>query len=276
LSSGAAATGNSQKTTERYSIMGRIADALAKAEKERKKLRRATHHEAQIITSRDVSGIDAHIVSYTDPQCTIAEQYRMLRTNLLALNSGPPIRALVMTSAIKREGKSVTVLNLAAVMASGPEKTVVAVDCDLRRPNMHTLLSVHSQPGLSELLRGESPLEAVLQKTKIPNLTIIPAGRLPTNPSELIGSKRMARLVEELKKKFAYVIFDTPPVMAVTDAGVLGAMADGVILIIKTESTKRDLALRAETLLRGANARLVGCVLTHIKEFTPYYIYGAK
>jgi len=256
--------------------MGRIADALAKAEKERKKLRRATEHEADVVTSRDVSGIDAHIVSYTDPQCIIAEQYRMLRTNLVALNSGPPIQALVITSAIKSEGKTITVLNLATVMATDPEKTVVAIDCDLRRPKMHALMGMHSRPGLSELLRGEAELEAVLQKTRIPNLTIIPAGKPPSNPSELIGSRRMVSLMEELKKKFDCFIFDTPPIMAVTDAGVLGAKADGVILVIRTESTKRDVVLRAQTLLRGANARLVGCVLTNIKEFSSYYIYGGK
>jgi len=256
--------------------MGRIADALAKAEKERRKLRRATENEPDIVTSRDVSGIDAHVVSYTDPQCTIAEQYRMLRTNLVALNSGPPIRVLVITSAIKREGKTITVLNLATVMATDPEKTVVAIDCDLRRPKIHTLLGMHSQPGLSEVLRGEVEPEAVLQKTRIPNLIIIPAGKPPANPSELIGSSRMVHLMEEVKKRFDRVIFDTPPVMAVTDAGVLGAMADGVILVIKTESTKRDIVLRAQTLLKGANAKLVGCVLTNIREFSPYYIYGAK
>lgn len=254
--------------------MGRIAEVLAKAEKERKKLRRATEHEADIVTSRDVSGIDAHIVSYTDPQCTIAEQYRMLRTNLVALNSGPPIRAFVVTSAIKREGKTVTVLNLAAVMATDTEKKVVAVDCDLRRPSMHSLLGMHSQPGLSELLRGEVQPEAVLQKGKIPNLTILPAGKPPVNPSELIGSRRMHALIEELREQFDYIIFDAPPVMAVTDAGVLGAMADGVLLVIKAESTKRNIVLRSQTLLKGANANLVGCVLTNIREFSPNYIYS--
>ncbi len=256
--------------------MGRIADALAKAEKERKKLLRGKEYGPDIVVSRDVSGIDPHIVSYTAPQCTIAEQYRMLRTNLLALNSGPPIRVLVVTSAIKSEGKTVTVLNLATVMATGSEKKVVAIDCDLRRPKIHELLGIHSQPGLSELLRGEVQAEAVLQKTKVPNLTVLPSGKLPVNPSELIGSSRMSRLLEHLKEKFDFVIFDTPPVMAVTDAGVLGAIADGVVLVVKAESTKRDIVLRAQTLLRGANARLVGCVLTNIREFSPYYIYSGR
>ncbi len=256
--------------------MGRIADVLAKAEKERKKLRRATEHQADIVTSRDVSGIDPHVVSYTDHQSTIAEQYRMLRTNLVAMNSGRPLRAFVITSAIKREGKTVTVLNLATVMSTDREKTVVAVDCDLRRPKMHRLLSMRLQPGLSELLREEVQLEAVLQKAKIPNLTILPAGKAPANPSELIGSKRMVRLIQELREKFDYVIFDTPPVMAVTDAGVLGAIVDGVILVVKAESTKRDVVVRAQTLLKGANARLAGCVLTNIREISPYYIYAGK
>jgi capsular exopolysaccharide synthesis family protein len=256
--------------------MGRIADALAKAERERKKLRGATEYGTHIVTPRDLSGIDPHIVSYTDPQCTISEQYRMLRTNLLALNSGRPIRALVMTSAIKREGKTVTVLNLAAVMATDEEKKVVAIDCDLRRPRVHTLLGMDSRPGLAELLRGEVELEAALHKARITNLTVLPAGKPPSNPSEQIGSSRMRHLIGELKDRFDYLLFDTPPVMAVTDAGVLGAMVDGVILVIKTESTKRNVVMRAQTLLRGANARLVGCVLTNIREFSPYYIYSGK
>ncbi len=254
--------------------MGRIADALAKAERERKKLRPATEHNTPIVTSRDVSGIDPHIVSHTDPQCTIAEQYRMLRTNLLALNSGPPVRALVITSAIKGEGKTVTALNLATSIATNPEKTVVAIDCDLRRPNMHNLLNIPLEPGLSELLRREAELQNVFHKTRIPNLIVIPAGKPPLNPSELIGSSRMKEVIKELKEKFDFLIFDSPPVMAVTDAGVLGAMVDGVILVAKVESTKRDVVSRAEALLKGAKARLVGCVLTNIREYTPYYIYG--
>ncbi|MDP2895494.1 MAG: CpsD/CapB family tyrosine-protein kinase [bacterium] len=254
--------------------MGRIADALAKAEKERKELGLATEHSTPIVASRDVSGIDPHIVSYTDPQCTIAEQYRMLRTNLFALNSGPPVHSVVVTSAIKGEGKTVTSLNLATVMATDTEKKIAVVDCDLRRPNMHTLLNMELQPGLSEFLRGEATLDAVSHKGKIPNLTIITAGRPPMNPSELVGSRKMAETVNELKKQFDFVVFDTPPIMAVTDAGLLGAIVDGVLLVVRAESTKRDLVRRAETLLRGAKARVVGCVLTNIKEYTPYYIYG--
>ncbi len=256
--------------------MGRFADALAKAERERKRLHRATEHSTQIVASRDVSGVDPRIVSYAEPQCTIAEQYRMLRTNLFALNSGPPVRSIVITSAIKGEGKTVTALNLATVIATDPEKRIVAIDCDLRRPNMHNLLSIQSQPGLSDFLRGEAELENTLHKTKIPNLIVIPAGKPPLNPSELIGSSKMRETIKRLREKFDFLIFDTPPVMAVTDAGVLGAMADGVVLVVKVESTKRDIVSRAEALLSGAQSRLVGCVLTNIKEYTPYYIYGAK
>ncbi len=254
--------------------MGRISDVLEKADRERKKLHRATDHGVAIVTPRDISGIDPHIVSYTEPQCTIAEQYRMLRTNILAVNSAPPIRTLVITSAIKREGKTITVLNLSTVMAPDPEKTVVCVDCDLRRPSIHTFLDAASQPGLSELLRGAAGTEDVVQKTRIPSLRIVPAGKPPSNPSELIGSKRMARFIEELKDRYDYVIFDTPPIMAVTDACVLSKLADGVILVVKADSTKREVALRARTLLQGANARLVGCVLTNIRQHNPYYIYN--
>lgn len=254
--------------------MGRIADALAKAEKERKELGRATEHSTPIVASRDVSGIDPHIVSFTDPQCTIAEQYRMLRTNLFALNSGPPVSSLVVTSAIKGEGKTVTSLNLATVMATDAEKKIAVVDCDFRRPNMHALLDMQIQPGLSEFLRGEATLDAVSHTGRIPNLTVITAGRPPLNPSELVGSRKMAETVNELKNRFDFVVFDTPPIMAVTDAGVLGAIVDGVLLVVRAERTKRELVRRAETLLRGAKARVVGCVLTNIKEYTSYYIYG--
>jgi protein-tyrosine kinase len=271
-----AAPKESQDTTKEFSIMGRISDALAKAEKDREKLRRATEHSTPIVTSRDVSGVDPHIISYTDPQCTIAEQYRMLRTHLLALNSGPPVRSLVVTSAVKQEGKTLTVLNLASVMVTDTEKRIVAIDCDLRRPTMHSRLSLELQPGLSELLRGEANLDNVLYKSKIPNLTILPAGRPPLNPSELIGSKKMTTAIKDLQKRFDFLLFDTPPVMAVTDAGVLGALVDGVVLVVKVESTKRDIVQRAENLLKGAHARLVGCILTGIKEYTPYYIYRDK
>jgi capsular exopolysaccharide synthesis family protein len=253
--------------------MGRIADALAKSEKELKRAGRAAQQGVHIVVSKDVSGVDPHIVSYIDPQCTIAEQYRMLRTSIHALNSGPPIRTLLITSAIKGEGKTVTTLNLATVMATDPEKKIAAVDCDLRRPGIHSLLGLELQPGLSELLRGDIELDGVLRKTNVPNLLVVTAGKPPTNPSELVGSRRMADTIRELKKRFDYLIFDTPPVMAVTDAGVLGAMVDAVVLVVKAESTKRAVVRRAETLLKGAKARLVGAVLTNIREYTPYYIY---
>jgi capsular exopolysaccharide synthesis family protein len=256
--------------------MGRIADALAKAERERKKLHRSAQGGTHILTSVDVSGIDPHLVSYTAPRSTISEQYRMLRTNLLGLNSTRPIQALVVTSAIKKEGKTVTVLNLAIAIATDQEKKAIAIDCDLRRPTMHSLLGMNGRPGLSEFLRGNADLQDVIRNTAIPNLTIIPAGAPPTNPSELIGSKKMRNLIQELRTKFDYLIFDTPPVMAVTDAGVLGPMLDGVVLVIKAHSTKRNVVLRAESLLKSAKATLLGCVLTNIREFSPYYIYTEK
>lgn len=222
---------------------------------------------------RSRSGVDPRIVAYCDPLSNAAEQYRALRTNILALDREDPPRALVVTSAVRGEGKSITSTNLAVALASEPNKKVALIDCDMRRPMIHQLLGLDNSQGLANLLIGDLPVEPALENGKIRNLAVLTSGMEPLKPSELLNSGRMLKLIGELKGKFDYVIFDTPPIISVTDAGVLGALVDGVLMVVRIGATSRQVVTRALSLLKAARAKALGCILTDIRYYIPSYIY---
>ena len=205
--------------------------------------------------------VDPHVVVHQDPRSHLAEQYRSFRTNLVALNSENAPRALALTSAIKGEGKSVTVANLAAALVELPDIRVVVVDADLRQPRQSELLGSPASPGLADLLLDGQPLEAVCHQTTLPNLSVIPAGRVVNNPSELLGSARMGDLVRELKKDHHYLLFDTPPVLHFSDATVLGGRMDGAMLVVRMDQTSREQVERSLKMLRSARVNVLGTFL---------------
>ena len=172
-----------------------------------------------------------------------------------------PIRTLVVTSPAPDEGKSTTVANLAVTMAQGGRSTIL-VDCDLRRPALHTLFDCQSEPGLTNLLLEEDGQPA-LQQTEVEGLQILTSGPLPPNPADLLGSQKIDKVIASLVEKADVVLFDAPPVIAVTDAAVLGAKVDGVLLVISAGKTRREHAERAKEMLERANVRIVGAALTN-------------
>ncbi len=200
------------------------------------------------------------LITITDPRSPVSEAYRTLRTNLSFYSLDNPIHTLVVTSAATDEGKSTTIANLAVTMAQGGHRTIL-VDCDLRRPSLHTLFSLKQEPGFTNMILGEAG-EPSLQQTDIDNLSLLSAGTLPPNPADLLGSKKVDQIITTLAAKADIVLFDAPPVIAVTDAAVLGAKVDGVLLIINAGKTKRDHAERAKETLEKAKVRLVGAALT--------------
>lgn len=210
------------------------------------------------------------------PKSTMAESCRSIRTNLIFMGSEQPLRSLLVTSAGPREGKTTASVSLAAVMAQSGS-TVVIVDGDMRKPRLHKVFGVDGTLGLSSVLMGTASLDEVIQATRVPGLSVIPCGKVPENPAELLQSDRFRELVAELAERFGMVVFDSPPVVPVTDAAIIGAAVDGVVLVARSGATRREMIARAVDLLRGVNANLLGVVLNAIdvqgRRRGGYYYY---
>jgi non-specific protein-tyrosine kinase len=200
------------------------------------------------------------LITLTDPRSPVSEAYRTLRTNLSFYSLDNPIRTLVVTSPTAGDGKSTTVANLAVTMAQSGRRTIL-VDCDLRRPSLHTLFNLSDQPGLTNMVLDET--DAPLQETGVENLWLLASGTKPPNPADLLGTQKVDKVIEKLMAQADIVLFDAPPVIAVTDSAVLGAKVDGVLLVISAGKTRRDHAERAKELLEKAKIRIVGVTLTN-------------
>ena len=213
------------------------------------------------------------LITLSDPRSPVSEAYRTLRTNLSFYSLDEPIRSLVVTSPAIGEGKSNTVANLAVTMAQSGRRTIL-VDCDLRRPSLHTLFHLSAEPGLTSMVLGKTETSP-LQKTEVDNLWLLTSGPKPPNPADLLGSKKVDQVIANLLEQADIVLFDAPPVIAVTDAAVLGAKVDGVLLVINAGKTRREHAEQAKTLLEKAKVRIVGATLTNApKDSTIDAYYG--
>jgi non-specific protein-tyrosine kinase len=216
------------------------------------------------------------LVTVSMPRSPISEAYRTLRTNLEFSSLDKPIRTMVVTSPGPDEGKSTTLANLAVTLAQG-ERTVILVDCDLRRPTQHEIFDLQNGVGLTTMIvEDEAMTEPPLQETVVPGLWLLPSGPLPPNPSELLGSRRMGEIIAVLTKRADMVLFDAPPIIAVTDAAVLSSKVDGVLMVINAGGTKRDHAQKAKALLDKVNAHLVGAVLNNVKMDASLHRYYAE
>lgn len=202
-----------------------------------------------------------NLITITDPRSPVSEAYRTLRTNLSFYSLDKPLQTLVVTSPTPGEGKSTTIANLAVTMAQGGRRTIL-VDCDLRRPSLHTLFDLGNDVGFTTLLLDEKEVPP-FQKTNVDNLWLLTSGPKPPNPADLLGSRLVDRVIAALKEQAEMILFDVPPIIAVTDAAVLGAKVDGVLLVINAGKTRRDHAQRAKELLEKAKVRIVGVALTN-------------
>ncbi|WNG82936.1 polysaccharide biosynthesis tyrosine autokinase [Mycobacterium sp. ITM-2016-00316] len=200
-------------------------------------------------------------ISFDSDRSAISEAFRKLRTNLQFLAVDNPPRAIVITSSMPAEGKSTTAINIALALAEA-EHNVVIVDGDLRRPSLHKYLDLVGTVGVSTVLSGGASLSESLQKTRFPGLTALTSGAIPPNPSELLGSQAAKNLLAELRAEFDYVIVDSTPLLAVTDAAILAAAADGVLMMARFGKTKRDELSHAVGSLEGVGAPMLGTVFT--------------
>lgn len=203
------------------------------------------------------------LVTLTDPRSPVSEAYRTLRTNLEFSSLDEPVRTLVVTSPGAEEGKSTVLANLAVTLAQGG-KQVILLDCDLRRPAQHTLFGLDNATGLTTMMLAEDAWsDPPLRETPVDGLRVLSAGPLPPNPAELLGSRRMKETMAALLEQADVLLFDAPPVLAVTDALVLAVQTDGVLLVVKAGGTRREHIQQAKERLERVNARIVGAVLNN-------------
>ncbi|HYK05984.1 MAG TPA: polysaccharide biosynthesis tyrosine autokinase [Thermoanaerobaculia bacterium] len=219
----------------------------------------------------DAPSAGVELIPHTDARSPIAEAYRAFRTSLLLASASSP-KVIVITSSFAREGKTTTSVNLATVL-SQMGKPVLLIDADLRRPRLQKVFAGKMNLGLVNYLAANIPLDDIIQPTEVPNLSVVLSGPIPPNPSELLASDRMKHLIEEVRSRFAYVIFDSPPVLAVTDAVVLAANADGVVLTVHGGQTPRELVQRSAERLRQANIPVLGALLNNLDLHQYGYTY---
>lgn len=207
------------------------------------------------------------------PKSIDAEAYRSLRSNIEYSSFDDEYRAIVITSSVPGEGKSTTSGNLALSLAQSGNK-VLLVDCDMRKPSIHKKFKISNMSGTAELLLRKESFEDVANFYN-ENLTIITAGKIPPNPSEMLSSRAMTAFIKEMKKEFKYIILDTPPLQAVTDAQVLSTKADGVLLVVRAGSTKREMVLNSVDLIKKVHGKIIGTVLNGVEnKKNNYYYYG--
>lgn len=202
-------------------------------------------------------------IAFDNDNSAIAEAFRKLRTNLQFLAVDNPPRVIVLTSSVPSEGKSTTAINLALALAEGGQN-VVLVDGDMRRPTLAKYLDLVGAVGFSTVLSGRATLDEAIQETRFSGLTVLTSGATPPNPSELLGSQAARNLLSELRARFDYVIVDTTPLLAVTDAAILAASADGVLIMSRFGASRRDQLIHAVGNLEDVGARLLGAVFTMV------------
>ena len=232
-----------------------------------------------LIKKADAQGGPIESLVLTSQKSAVAESYKALRTSVL-LSSGDPVKSLVVTSSVENEGKTTTALNLAISFAQ-LEKKVLLVDADLRKPRIHTILGLDNAIGFSSYLSRQTVHENI-RETGMPNFSFLSAGPLPPNPSELLSSKRMKNFLEIVTNSYDIVVFDSPPLITVTDTLILSAQVDGTLMVVKSGSTTFDVAKRGLKLLMDANIKILGAVLNSMdteKEgyrylYPYYYQYG--
>jgi capsular exopolysaccharide synthesis family protein len=202
------------------------------------------------------------------------EAFRSLRTSLVFTSGAESTRVIAVTSSQPLEGKTTTACNLAVALALGGAR-VLLIDADMRRPGLHKTIGLPNGLGLSNLLVGQARVREVVQRTTEPNLFVITAGRTPPNPSELLSSERMSQLITNLAHgPFDWVVIDTPPVLAVTDAVIIAQKVAGVVFVIGSEMTRRVHAERALETLQNGRARGIGVVLNRVDFDRNKYYYS--
>jgi succinoglycan biosynthesis transport protein ExoP len=218
------------------------------------------------------------LMSYVQPKSQISEAFRALRTSLLLSQAEHPPQVILVTSALPREGKTTAAVNLAVTLAQLGDRTLL-MDSDLRKPGIRRALNLTlgKDVGLSSYLAGVSSLdEATIQHPTITNLSALTTGPVPPSPADLLSSHRMREAIAELRRRFKFIVIDSPPVMAATDAVILSALTDGVLLVVRSGETPKEAFTRTRDLLAAVKCRLLGVVLNAVDSSAPDYYYSYR
>ena len=235
---------------------------------------------SKLLKGPSINGHDKRIelVAQHLPKSQMSEAFRALRTSLLLSQADHPPQVILVTSALPREGKTTAAANLAVTLAQLGDRTLL-IDADLRKPGIGRLLSLGSgkYAGLSSFLAGVSSLDLVtIQHPAIPNLSAIPTGPLPPNPADLLSSHKLDDAILELRTKFKFIVIDSPPIMAATDAVILSVKADGVLLVVRSGETPKEAFTRTRDLLLSVKCHLLGVVLNAVDSTAPDYYYSYR
>lgn len=218
------------------------------------------------------------LVNHLHPRFSISEDYRTVRTSILLSHAENPPKTILFTSALPKEGKTATVVNM-AVAFSQLEERVLIIDADLRQPRLHRIFEVRNLRGLSGYLTGNVSLENAIQETSVENIWILPSGVIPPNPAELLNSKRMKEMIEEVNKRYDVILVDTTPVLAVIDAVIVSSLVDSTVFVIKAGELTHKPFLNAVEELRRVKAKIIGVLFNELKmtrgdySFMNYYRY---
>ncbi|MCG8552581.1 MAG: polysaccharide biosynthesis tyrosine autokinase [Desulfobacterales bacterium] len=270
--------------------MGKIFKALEKADNKVRSEKKSTLNDdeamvrndserrdlkpSDAISPSDSDALNPVLVTATSPHSPAAEQFRLLKNNILFPEKGNPPKTIMVTSASPHEGKSFVAANLAVSIAQSIDEYVLLMDCDLRSPTIHTSFGYKGEElGLSEYLANKLPLSSVLKKSSVNKLTILPAGQVPTNPSELLSSDQMRRLLHEVKLRYndRYIIIDTSPPYITSETNAIARFVDGIILVIRQGKTR--IKEVADILDIYGREKILG-VVTNFSRKTIGYGYG--
>lgn len=217
------------------------------------------------------------LITMFDSKSPISEQYRTIRTNIQFSSVDYDVKTLMVTSSGPGEGKSTTAANLAVVFAQ-QGKRVLLVDADMRKPTVHYTFNHTNSIGLTSVLTRQLTIDKAVKESAEKNLFVLTSGPIPPNPAELLSSQMMKQFFKEAQEYFDLIVFDTPPLLAVTDAQLLANKCDGTVLVVSSGKTQNDMLLKAKELLDSAQSKLLGVVLNNkkIENTNYYYYYGTK
>ena len=214
------------------------------------------------------------ITSLEKPQSNISEAYRTIRTGIEFSNLDKDLKVICMTSSKQNEGKTTVLSNLGVSFAK-IDKKVLLIDADLRNPSISKMFDTSNSQGLMDILLGKRNIQDCIKKTKQENLYILTGGTIPPNPAEVLSSKKMSEFIESIKDEYDYIFIDSPPVGVVSDASIISAYSDGVIVVVGANEVDSNLAKIAKERLDGVKANIVGVILNKFKTDTnsEYYNY---
>ena len=251
-----------------------VTDATLKPVERFERLNKAASYVKTNVLYKE-NHIDENMVTLTKPQSFEAEQFKILRTNLLFPTSGKSPRTIMVTSSMPDEGKSLISANLAISIAQSIQEHVLLIDCDIRRPRIHTQFGFGDVPGLSEHLSRGIPISSLLVKTIVDKLSILPGGNPPFNPSELVSSQQMSKLLQEVKYRYSdrFIVIDSPPPKLTAETSALSRQMDGVLLVIEYGRTSREMV--SDLINIVGKDKIIGIVFNKIDmRFAGYYGMG--